>query len=471
MTLDTIVIGGGVSGLATAYHLKKRGHQVAVLERQARLGGNAISEHRDGFLMEHGPSTMNALVPAANEISTELAIDDRRCDLGDGIQNRYLVSNGALSGISIGALGFLRSNYLSPLARLRILAELFWPHGSPGEDETVLSFCTRRFGKEFAERVMDPMVAGIYGGGRAADLSVSAIFPMLVALEAKYGSVTLGIMHRRREGGKMPGSRLLSWQGGIATLAQTLARSLGDSIHTGATVRRITPDGAGFAVDLGSAGSLQGKSIVVATQAHVAAQLLPGVDDQAAAAAEQIAAPPLAVVFLGFARSAVEHPLDGLGFLTAAAEGRNILGAQFCSTMFPGRAPKGHVALSAYIGGARSPELARLPSADLIDLARDEFKDLVGARGEPVMAQVRHWPIGLPQYRPGHKRLIAELDTTHERQPGLFLSGNYFAGPSVATCLSVAQKTALAVQGHLENGQGITRQTQGGGHIHHQNGP
>jgi oxygen-dependent protoporphyrinogen oxidase len=458
MTTDVAIIGGGVSGLATAHDLKQRGHRVMVLERQTHAGGNAVSERRDGFLMEHGPSTMNAHLPVSSEISRQLGLDGQRCDLGDGVHNRYLVSDGELSGISTGALGFLTASYLSPLAKLRILAEFLVPHGSGVADETVLEFCSRRFGREFAERVMDPMVAGIYGGGRASELSVAAIFPMLVALEEKYGSVTLGVMHRRREGGKMPGSRLFSWRDGMATLTRTLAQDLRENIRTGVAVRRILPHHNGFKIDLGNRGSLRAKTVVVATQAHVAAQLISELDAEGMTAAKQIQAPPLAVVFLGFPRKAVAHPLDGLGFLTAEAEKRNILGSQFCSTMFPGRAPEGYVAVSAYIGGTRAPDLARLSAPELIDLARREFRDLIGATGEPTVAQVRHWPVGLPQYRAGHRGLIKTLGGTSERQAGLFLTGNYFAGPSVAVCLNVARKTALAAHQHLESGNQVQLQ-------------
>jgi oxygen-dependent protoporphyrinogen oxidase len=447
---DVIVIGGGVSGLATAYYLKQHGHQVVVLERQTQPGGNAVSEQFSGFLMEHGPSTMGAHIPAAGEISDDLGLDDLRHDLGDGIRNRYLVSGGKLAAISTGPLGFLTANYLSPFAKLRMMAEFILPHKNDGEEETVLDFCTRRFGKEFAMRIIDPMVAGIYAG-RAAELSVSAIFPKLVALEEKYGSVSLGIMHSRREGGKMPGSRLFSWQDGIATLPKALARRLGDSIRTGVTVRRISPRHNGFNVDLGADGQLQAKSVIIATQPHVAAQLISAIDPDGAAAAGRIAAPPLAVVFLGFLRKNVAHPLDGLGLLTAESENRNILGAQFCSTMFPGRAPVGHVALSAYIGGARSPEIARLPAPELVHLVRSEFRDLIGVAGEPTVARVRHWPVGIPQYRSGHKKIVEVLKSTDNRRAGLFLTGNYFAGPSVAICVSVAQKTAAAAHHHLSD--------------------
>lgn len=451
---DVVVIGAGVSGLATAYYLHQHGHSVEVLERQHLIGGNAVSERRAGFLMEHGPSTMNAHLPIAGEMSAELGLADQQHDLGKGIRNRYLVSSGKLVGIPVGPLGFLTTRYLSPLAKLRILGDILLPHKDDGAEETVMDFCSRRFGREFAERIIDPLVAGLYSG-RAAELSVSAVFPKLVALEEKFGSVSMGAMHRRREGGKMPGSRLFSWRDGIGTLPLTLTERLSDCIHTGVTVKRISAHPQGFTIDTGAQGRLTARSVVVATQAHVTAQLVADIDADAAAAAGQIQAPPLAVVFLGYPRENVTHPLDGLGFLTAEAEGRNVLGAQFCSTMFPGRAPDGQVAVSAYIGGARAPDLARLPGADLIELVRAEMRDLIGAEGEPTVAQVRHWPVGLPQYGLGHGKLIETLSTTEQRRAGLYLTGNYFAGPSVANCLAEAQKTAGDVHRHLEQWQGM----------------
>ncbi len=449
MNIDAVIIGGGVSGLATAHELTSRGHKVIVLERQAHTGGNAMSEDLDGFLMEHGPSTMNAHIPAAGEFSTSLGLDDRRCDLGVGVRNRYLVADGKLAAIPVGPFGLLTAGYLSPVAKIRLLADLLLPHRSDGEDETIMAFCSRRFGREFAERVIDPLVAGIYAG-RAADLSVAAIFPKLVALEKKYGSVTLGAIHGRREGGKMPGSRLFSWSGGIATLPKAMARRLGNAVRTGNTVRSVSRRGDGFRINAGGAGVLDAKVVIVATQPHVAARLIADVDPAGADAAGQIHAPPLAVVFLGFPRENVAHPLDGLGFLTSEAENRKVLGAQFCSTMFPNRAPHGHVAVSAYIGGARAPDLARLRAPELVSLARAEFRDLIGAVGEPTMARVRHWPLGLPQYGVGHQGIVADLRTTANRQAGLFLTGNYFAGPSVATCLEGAQETALAAHDYLK---------------------
>ena len=460
MTVDVAVIGGGVSGLATAHDLVRRGRSVAVLERQVRPGGNAMSERIGGFLMEHGPSTVNAIEPAAGAFSHELGLDGERCVLGDGVRRRYLVADGALSAIAIHPFGFLLSDYLPLRARLRMMAEPVVPRRKDGAEETVAEFCRRRFGPAFVDRVADPLVGGLFAG-RAAELSVEAVFPRLVKMERDFGSVALAVMRRRRGGGTMPGNRLFSWRDGVGALPRALAAGLGERVRTGIAVRRIEPTGSGFRIDAGGAGAFDARSVVVATQPSVAAALLDRLDGVAGAAAAAIEAPPLAVVFLGYRRRQVDHPLDGIGFLVAPGEGRSATGALFCSTMFPGRAPDGSVAVAVYIGGARAPDLARLPEADIVAIARAELRDLIGASGEPEVSRVRHWPLGLPQYKLGHAARAADLNAAADRLPGLFVTGNYFRGPSVAVCLALARETAAKADAHLAGRDGLAPRAAG----------
>jgi oxygen-dependent protoporphyrinogen oxidase len=223
-------------------------------------------------------------------------------------------------------------------------------------------------------------------------------------------------------------------------------------------VRRIGRAPGGFRIDAGAAGAIAARAVVVATQPHVAAGLLEAADPAAAEAAAAIGAPPLAVVFLGYPRRRVAHPLDGLGYLAPSSEGRDLTGALFCSTMYPGRAPEGHVALAGYVGGARAPDLARLAPADLIAMARREFGDLLGARGEPTIARVRQWPRGLPQYRLGHGDLVATFDTIAERCPGLYVTGNYLTGVSVGNCVAEASKTSGRVHRFLAGGGKVSEE-------------
>ncbi len=449
MTIDVAVIGGGVSGLATAYELTRHGHSVVVLERQVRAGGNAISERIGGFLMEHGPSTVTAAAPAAARLSRSVGLDDQRCELGPDVRYRYLVGGGRLHRIATHPFGFLASGYLSPPARFRLVAEILVPRFAGDEEETVAEFWSRRFGREFADRVIDPMVGGLFAA-QAREVSMRAVFPSLVEMERRYGSIIRGLANGRRAGGRMPGRRLYSWRNGIGSLPQALAGELGPAVRTGVAVRRIRRLPGGFRIDAGAAGTLAARAVVVATQPHVAAALLETVDPAAAEAAASIGAPPLAVVFLGYQRRRVAHSLDGLGYLVPSSEGRDLTGVLFCSTMFAGRAPEGHVALAGYVGGARAPDLARRAPADLIDMARRDFGDLLGARGEPTIARVRQWPRGLPQYRLGHGDLVATFNTIAERCPGLFVTGNYLNGVSVGNCVAEASKTSVLVHRYLD---------------------
>jgi oxygen-dependent protoporphyrinogen oxidase len=446
--IDVAVIGGGVSGLATAHALMGLGHQVVVLERQVGAGGNAVSERLGGFLMEHGPSSLSPATPEAVALWRELGLEDQCLELGAGVRRRYFVGDGALQSISAHPLGLFLSGYLSLGARARVLSEALVARGGDEAEETVAAFFSRRFGAEFVDKIVDPLVGGLYAA-IASELSMSAVFPKLVEMEREDGSVTRGALRRWRAGGAMPARRMFSWRDGVAVLPRALVRRLGPAVRTGVAVRRIGRLPGGFLVEAGPAGAVQAKAVVVATQPHVAADLLDGVDPVAAEAAAAIDAPPLAVVFLGYRRDQVEHPLDGLGYLTARGEGRALTGAQFCSTMFAGRAPDGHVALAGYIGGARAPEQAGLPAAQLSAIVRGEFSELLGARGEPVVARVRQWPRGLPQYRLGHPRRVAVLWSTHERTPGLFVTGNYLVGPSVPYCLAQACNSAAGVDAYL----------------------
>jgi len=448
-----VVIGGGVSGLATACALMRRGHDVTVLERQINTGGNAVSLRSDGFLMEQGPTTINAAFPAANQWVSDLGLAEDSVDLGAGVRNRYLRDHRGLYGIPPSIFGFFRSAYLSPGAKFAMLREFSRRKKTDGAEESIHAFVTRRFGREFADKVIDPMAAGIFMGDSKA-LSIGGAFPRLAEMEQRFGSITRGILASKR--GKEPGRRLFSWPGGIGVLPQTMTRRLGKRIRTGVAVTRLKPAGTGFDVVTAADGTINASAVVLAVQPHVASMLLESFDHDGAQATGAIAAPPVSVVFLGYKRDQVSHPLDGLGFLSVNGTGV-ISGVQFNSTMFPCRAPEGHVALSAYVGGARNPGLARAPGADLMDAVRAELAGQLEINGPPFFARVHHWPRGLPQYSLGHSERQRTIRKTPARIPGLFLTGNYLDGVSIAACLKSAGETAALVDALVSGKQAQSR--------------
>ena len=441
---DVIVIGGGISGLATAYDLMLRGLDVQLLERQVRTGGNAISEGFDGFLMEHGPTTFNASVPQAVAQIDALGLLDQAHDLGPDVKRRYLRDDGKLTGIPASLTGFFTSNYLSARARARILIEGLIPRYM-GDEESIHAFASRRFGREFADKVMDPMAAGIFMGD-SRELSINGAFPKLAEMERTLGSITRGVLRAKR--GSEPGRHLYSWDNGIGTIPQVLTNHLRGRVYTGITVSGLSRTAQGFAVKT-SNGICNASAVVLAVQPHVAAQLLEQIDPVGAGVIGAIQAPPVNVGFFGYRREQVAHPLDGLGFLSTRDDGRILSGSQFASTMYPNRAPDGYVAISAYAGGVRNPDLVSLSETDLVAEMHGELAETLGISGAPVVTRLRRWPLGLPQYTLGHsvrQKVIAE---TPDRVDGLFLTGNYTKGVSVANCMKSAQDTAERIALYL----------------------
>jgi len=448
--IDVTIIGAGISGLTAAWQLKQQGLGVVVLERQQCAGGNAISENINGFLMEHGPSTINAAVPEVGKLSTAVGLTAAKVELGDDVKRRYLVKNDQLHGISVHPLGFLLSNYLSLSGRARMLFENIASSKKYQADETVDQYFTRRFGKQFAKRIMDPLVGGLYAG-RADRISVQSVFPKVLELEKKYGSISKGVWSRYLDQGSMPAKKLYSWRDGIGSFPKALSQVLHDHIRTGVVVRKVRACGSGFMIDTGKHGILNTRTVLMATQPHVAASLLENMTPIGASVIAEISAPPLAVVFMGFKREHVDHPLDGLGYLSASSENRAFTGVQFPSTMFAGRAPKSHVSLTAYMGGARHSDMGRMNEQDILELARLEFKDLLGTHGKSVVSKVRFWPRGIPQYTVGHQGRVDKIEKLSREIPGLFVTGNYLNGPSVGCCVAGACETAGRIHTFLNN--------------------
>ncbi len=443
---DVVVIGAGVTGLSAAYELLKRGRDVLLLERDTKVGGKAVSERFDGFLMEHGPTTLNASVPEAEEMTQELGLATSRLDLGAGVRKRYLRDGNRLAGISTHPAGFLLSGYLPLSGRLAMLAEVARRRRRQTGEESVDAFVRRRFGAAFADKVMDPMIGGIFMGD-SRELAVESVFPKLVALERQHGSVIRGAIRSRKNGD--PGRRLFSWPGGLATLPRGLRARLGKTVRTGIAVKRLVRKAGGFAVET-SAGPVLARAVILAVQPHVAAALLEKLEPVTAEAAAAIPAPPSAVVFLGYRRRDVGHPLDGLGYLATRGSGV-ISGVQFCSTMFAGRAPAGHVSIAAYVGGAREPELAKIRSDKLIQEVAADLGGILGISAKPVVSRVRHWPLGLPQYTLGHNARRQVIEAANLRLDNLFLAGNFLGGVSVGNCLQSGQDVAARVDASLGN--------------------
>lgn len=452
--LDIAVVGGGISGLSAAWTLVRAGLRVRLFEKRHAVGGRIVSERTGGFLMEHGPNALIAPAPGAEQLISGLTLCDSRIERGDRVRHRYLVRDGQARALPLDPLRFFASGFFSLGARLRLLAEPFIAP-DPG-DETIARFAARRFGSEFHDYVVDPLVGGLYAGDPTT-LSVAAVFPQLKRLERDSGSIVGGLLRARlhRRGGSAFDPRrrkLYSFRDGMATLPRALAEDLGTAIVANAPVHAIRPTAAGFRLQV-DGGVWSAHSVIVALPAYAAAKLIAPLDAAAAEAARGIEHPPLAVAFLGYRSRDITHPLDGLGVLMPRVERRGVLGMLFSSTLFEGRAPDGHVALTAYVGGARQPELANLAPREMAAMVHDEARNLLGARAAPLLSRVRYWRYGLPQPGLDHAQRIARLRALEASLPGLFVTGNYLNGVSTAACVDEAFAVAQRVSERLRYGR------------------
>ena len=439
-------VRGNAPGLSAVWTLVRAGLRVRLFEKRHAVGGRIVSEHAGGFLMEHGPNALVAPAPGVEQLISGLTLSDSRIERGDRVRHRYLVRDGRARALPLDPLPFFGSGFFSLGARLRFLAEPFVPCFP--DDESVAQFAARRFGREFLDYLVDPLVGGLHAGD-PAQLGASAVFPQLKGMERESGSVIGGLLkaHLRRGGPSMfdpRRRRLFSFRDGLATLPRALGIALGNSIVTGAGVSALRPTRFGFRLRVNDR-DVTAASVVIALPAYAAAKLLQPLNSQAAHAAAGIAHPPLAVVFLGYPADAIRHPLDGLGVLMPRVERRGVLGMLFSSTLFEGRAPYGHAALTAFVGGARQPELANLAPQEMAAMVHDEARSLLGARAAPLFSRVRYWRYGLPQPGLDHAQRIARLRALEASLPGFFVTGNYLNGVSTAACVDEAFAVARRV--------------------------
>jgi oxygen-dependent protoporphyrinogen oxidase len=448
---SVIVVGAGISGLSTAYFLDRAGSDVTLLELEAVSGGTMQTVREDGWLVETGPTSSLETTPLLREMVKELGIGDEWVYADASADKRYILRGGKLHPLPMTPLAFLVSGLWGGRAKLRLLGEPIV--GRAPAEESIAQFVTRRLGKEFLDYAIDPFVSGVYAGDPAR-LSVRAAFPKLYALEEKYGGLMKGMIlgageRRQRAEKAKDKARMFSFRGGMQTFPRAIARRLGAKIRYGCDVVAVERGADGrFRILLGRGGGgipAESDVVVLAVPAYAAELLIRHFSPAASDALRRISYPPVAEVFLGYRAEDMGRALDGFGYLVPAKEGRSILGTIWSSSLFPGRAPEGRVALTTFVGGSRQPQIARKNEEDLIRLVTSELRALMNVRGDPVYARVSRWERAIPQYNLGHQELMTTVDGLETDMPGLFFCSNFRGGIAVGDCVMNGEKTARRI--------------------------
>lgn len=446
-----VVVGAGISGLSLAFELQRIGVSVLVLESERRAGGKIETDRRDGYICERGPASYldrhNSIAPLARS----LGIEGRVLPAFDAGERRLVVADGRLHDTPLDAAAFLRSRLLPLSAKLRMLADLVLPRGpsARGQEESVTAFASRRLGVLAGERLLQPLVSGLYAGDPDA-VSLPAAFPLMAALEREHRSLILGLradlkQQRARRQTASDAPQLSSFVTGLDELTTALASRLGDRLRPGARVVQVERTASGFrlAVDEnGSSGTMDGDAVVLAIPAHQACAVVRPLDCDLSEILARIPYVPVALVHLGYFSSALLRPMDAYGFFVPASEPLKVVGAIFASAIFPNRAPTRFSLFSVRTGGARHPETASLPDEELTALAHADLRGLLGLTAPPAFAHVVRHERGLPQYTLGHMDRVAALESGERRYPGLYFHGNAYHNAGVPELVGRSGKLA-----------------------------
>jgi len=464
---DVIVIGEGITGLGIAYWLKKRGIDVVVLAKDHQVGGTMKSVHDQGFLYETGANTALETTPLFKELVSDLKLEAEFTYANPAGKNRYILRDGVLHSMPLGPGALLSTKLFSAAAKFRLLKEPFIGRGE--KEESIAEFVERRLGREFLDYAIDPFVAGVFAG-KPEQLSVRSSFPKLYALEEKYGGLVKGMIkgageRKQRAERAKDRAETFSFLNGMQVLPQAIGDSLGTSMTLDAKVtgiRNLTtmhnepanePDARRYLVEYlhhSRDEEMEADFVVLAIPAFDAAPIIKSLSRETAHVLSSIYYSPIISIFLGVKREDIGHRLDGFGCLIPSKERRQILGCLWNSCLFGKRAPAGMVALNAFIGGARQPELTEMNDERVIQTTLDELKSIMQLSGKPVYLNLTRWQKSIPQYEIGYQNKMDALTQFEESHPGIMLAGNYRGGISVGDCVKNASETAEHLATHIE---------------------
>lgn len=434
------VIGSGITGLTSAYILQKNGYNVSVFERRDAVGGAIRTEKQGEWLTEYGPNTILLKDAVVSKFLEEVGIYSEKVVANQLASKRYIVKSGVLEPLPSSMLAALKTPLFSFKGKLRVLIEPFVSIND-NRDQTIAEFVERRLGKEILDYAINPFVAGIFAN-KPENLSLRHTLPLMDNLEDQYGSLIMGSFKGRKERTKNGriSRELISFKEGLHELPMRIA-SLVDAIFFNHEVTKVSKSDNRWNVST-QQGEFDGFSDVIinAPISKWSADMFPFDIDKF----DEVIYPPLSVMHLGYKKSDIDHPLDGFGFLVPEKEKRDILGALFSSTLFPGRAPDNCHLLTVFVGGGRQPELATMDSDKLLNVVEKDLKDLIGLKGEPIFKDHVFWPNSIPAYHVGYDEILNSLAIIEEENQGLYFAGNYKGGVSVPDCIkngiSLAEK-------------------------------
>ena len=458
--VDVAIVGGGITGLATAWFLRRNapGLSVTLVESGDRLGGKIRTSEWLGVPVEAGPDTFLARVPPAVELCRQVGLGD---DLVPPATGRAFVwtrgrlrelPEGHVLGVP-GRLGpLVRSGIVSPRGLARAGLDLVFPRRPTGPDPSVAEVVGGRFGREVVDRLVDPLLGGIHAGSTDR-LSLASVAPAVAEAAARSRSLLLGL----RSGSRRPpgtaaggdGDReplFLSVRGGLGRLVDRLRERLdGVEVRTGTEARELRrTEPQRWRLSCSGDSAVDASSVVLTVPAFAAAGLLRAACPEAATQLDSIRYASVATVTFAYRTEDVRQLPDGSGFLVPAVDGRLMTACTFLTSKWPELARSGRVLVRASAGRATDERALRLDDQALAEQLHRELTEALALVGEPEDVAVVRWPRAFPQYEVGHRARVTRIEKAlDEAAPGVAVAGAAYHGLGIAACVQQAEQVAM----------------------------
>jgi len=459
-----VIAGGGITGLAAAFFLRDTGAAVTVLEGSPRLGGKLAVSEVAGIAVDEGAEALLARRPEGTDLVGAAGLAGQLVQPGTttaGIWTRERLRplpRRQLMGVPADLDALASSGILSASGLACALAEAARPATERAGDVSVASYVGARFGQELVDRLVDPLLGGVYAG-RSEQLSFEATLPALAAQSRRHASLAAAaraVLDAAEQPATGPGPVFTTLAGGLATLVPAVAAASGAAVRTRVMVRGLarTPDG--WRLTVGSAHApeqLDADAVVLALPPGPASRLLAGVPGAAAAAAGlgEIPTASMAIVTLAYPDSAFPAPPQGSGYLVPAVDGHAVKAVTFSTVKWPHLRAAGQPVqiVRCSVGRLGEEALLQRDDTELAALAAADLAAATGVRGAPADTRVSRWGGGLPQYTVGHPDRVARICASIAAEPGLAACGASYAGIGIPACIASARSAADQVIAYL----------------------
>lgn len=439
---EIVIIGAGITGLSTAYWLKKDGFKVKILEASNQVGGNIKTEKHQNFVFDTGPNSGLETTPLIKQIVDELNLQDEFVYANKESNKRYILRDNVLHPLPMNPKDFITTRLFSTSGKFRVLLEPFIGKSKDGYYQSVAEFVRRRLGQEFLDYAINPFVSGVFAGD-PENLSVKSAFPKLYRLEEVYGGLFKGMIkgakeRKQRAEKSKQSAAMFSFRNGMSALTNRLGEFLKDEIllnHQLTKVQKVDDRILINVVEDGNEKVFETKSVLFTIPAYSTAEILRELDGYLHNHLITIYYPPVLVLNVIYRKDKIGQPLDGFGFLIPEKEKKSFLGAIWNDSIFPNRGDKDFASFTIFVGGARQAKIFENDLNELINQVLSEFEQIMKITIKPESIKYKFWEKAIPQYSLGYIEKENAINQFEKNNKGIFLGGNYRGGISVGDCI------------------------------------